>query len=478
MWDYVVIGSGPASYTIANELSSLSSNVLVIAGKKSKLNPIFIGTQPRLPILGYLGLGGGLNVWSKRLKIYDKIDFCNNVIHKRYISYIYKALKYFNLQTKISFFFDRKDMSNLLLKKIFPKNKFISSASLSSSINLDFKKLNKYLFIKDYKKINQDKNKYILLNQNVDHISELLNGFHHIFLENNKYQIKAKKVILNAGFFNSPSILKRSIDNYPNLISKKARNNIGLKISDHLMGTVFRIRNKSNYFSFKKISLFNKSGIGYSFKINDKKYLNTNNTCFYFVPAFTKNLNIKSENLKKIIFGLQSNFFIIFKLINRIPSLLEFLFFYLNYRLLKKRSTKVVDIWAILNQKRGKPNKLIYDKKNKSYKIKTMINKYDLSNIKYLHSYFKKHLSEDFEISDIDYHFLKNTLSSSAHFTGSLIQDDIDNCGIVDKNFKIYGNNQIFCSDASVISFNGNANITLSVIINSLILADHLKKIK
>mgnify|MGYP003953446559 CR=1 FL=1 len=68
---------------------------------------------------------------------------------------------------------------------------------------------------------------------------------------------------------------------------------------------------------------------------------------------------------------------------------------------------------------------------------------------------------------------MKKSLSPAQHLVGSFPQG-VRNA-VINKDFQLVGYKNIFCADASIINVRGFSNITLTVVANSIALAEKLK---
>ena len=97
----------------------------------------------------------------------------------------------------------------------------------------------------------------------------------------------------------------------------------------------------------------------------------------------------------------------------------------------------------------------------------------DLQTIDYTRTRIKD-LAENFSGSDYSVRPLR---LSSHHLMGTTRMSKSDKMGVVDKNQKVYGTNNLYITGASVFSTGGAANPTLTLTALSLRLADHLRNV-
>ncbi|RYF21543.1 MAG: GMC family oxidoreductase [Oxalobacteraceae bacterium] len=70
---------------------------------------------------------------------------------------------------------------------------------------------------------------------------------------------------------------------------------------------------------------------------------------------------------------------------------------------------------------------------------------------------------------------LAKTFNSASHQIGTTRMSDDPKTGVVDKNAKVYGLENLYVAGSSVFPTGGHANPTLTIVAHALLLADHLK---
>jgi choline dehydrogenase-like flavoprotein len=75
-------------------------------------------------------------------------------------------------------------------------------------------------------------------------------------------------------------------------------------------------------------------------------------------------------------------------------------------------------------------------------------------------------------------HFLQEriqTFNSASHHIGTTRMSDDPQTGVVDKNAKVYGVENLYVAGSSIFPTGGHANPTLTIVAHSLLLANYLK---
>ena len=74
---------------------------------------------------------------------------------------------------------------------------------------------------------------------------------------------------------------------------------------------------------------------------------------------------------------------------------------------------------------------------------------------------------------DLDW---EDTFTSAAHHVGTARMSDSAESGVVDKDLKVFGINNLYVCDGSVFSTSGNVNSSFTISALACRLADHLIK--
>ena len=110
--------------------------------------------------------------------------------------------------------------------------------------------------------------------------------------------------------------------------------------------------------------------------------------------------------------------------------------------------------------------------------VKWKMNNIDYNNIKSFNQYLNLDLSKTklgFIKNNFDIEDIPNQLWSGAHHLGGTRMSGNNLNGVVDKNMKVFGFNNLYVTGGSVFPTSGLANPTLTIVALSLKLADHIK---
>lgn len=470
IYDFIIIGSGFSGLTIFDHIQLKNKKILLISGKKRKHNYLFKDKQPGLFVNSNKGLMGGLKVWGKLCRPFDRNDFLTKKKYRKYKDKLPYALSLLSIKKYLPLFFLENNESNLL-----------EESNKSNLFKFKLSKLKYFVFAKNnyfnqiikntptfdnVSNLDQSLSKSILINYDVDYF-EAVDDYYSIKLIGPKHKLLGKKIILAAGFHDSPMLLHKSISRGFKQIRHKAVLNIGKNLKDHIMGPAFIINNSS----FKKDLLRSsnedlKLGLSFDSLEIDKHVL-------YPMPCYFDKLNASNIKMLLFLFEIKKNPLFFFKQLAYFFNNIH-LFVMILINVFFKRSNKVM-IWSIFEQKKNKLNNIKFFTSSKVPEIHWNIkNGNSYKNINKIYKILR-HLFGN-NIQKINKSDFFDGFVSTAHQTGTLMQEKINNGGVVDTNYQIYGTKGIYCADASCIAESGHANTSLSIVINSLILTDYLNE--
>jgi hypothetical protein len=274
LYDYIIIGSGPAASVILNNLIKTQKKILVVERggfKKNFTENVFSENFKIKKDSRIFGVGGTSNTWAQIYSKISKNEMCNNkninvwpLSHGALLNWCNK------IGPKYKF-----DMNNLGNQAIYEK-KFYSRKFIELKSPLRFSKFfnnQKFDMISNCKVETLDETKKI-------------NSIFFDF-ENKKYSINSKKIIICAGTLESCSLIINSIK-LKKLKKIKNKKFIGRYFMDHPKCYIGEIE-------FPKKNLIDK------FKLKSKKNINF----YYGLSLFQKNkrtLNtyIRFEEIKSL----------------------------------------------------------------------------------------------------------------------------------------------------------------------------------
>jgi choline dehydrogenase-like flavoprotein len=318
---------------------------------------------------------------------------------------------------------------------------------------------------------------------------------------NKEIQVKARKYILaTGGIENARLLLASKNDYFPAGIGNKY-DNVGRYYMTHITGTYAKL-NPSNrekiLFAFQKDArnIFCRNRWWITEKAQKENHLL--NTIFYLSfsrmsadrgPVFSQ-----FYNATKFIFSVTRTRKLLRRALanknNLSPALSRF--FSLGYPAILPSPTS--KYWGLFFQSEQTPNRnsrvTLSGTENDALgmprvEMHISFTELDIESIVRAHNLFVQRYIET-NAGEIVYsenglrEYLKKKIASYnsyAHHIGTTRMSDSPQTGVVDKNAKVYGVNNLFIVGSSVFSTASHANPTLTIVAQALRLADHLKKI-
>lgn len=481
MIDIAIIGAGASGLTLATKLSMSNDRVALLSEKKfGTFSHSYKSKLFKDEISGYKGLGGGLNVWGNVCRPLDPEDYKFKSLYPKK-KYLNEASKLLNCEFGNRFWFSEnklfdigdRDINTILSENNINQNIY-SMTIPPRGISLDvIKKI--YTATKSCDLKNNYAKKIIVDDIKIYSIRLKNNKTYsiigHCQNTNKQIIINAKKIVMASGTVNNFEIISRSIQkkllpNHNNIISK-----IGINISDHIHGNIGALVFK------KKMSLSGKN-LGRGRKIRssftpNSIFLNGRHGIF-LLPMFGKlRSNYSNSSLRSLLLSFKKERSNFFKLLNEIIKNPFSIFELLAYIFRSNTQFNKFYFWGVFEQQSNK-NTLKYDLKNDKTIIDWDIRDEDLIEINKimpnLQKIFSKLIYKSYKYSRTD---LKKSLSPAQHLVGSFPQG-VRNA-VINRDFQLVGYKNIFCADASIINVRGFSNITLTVVANSIALAEKLK---
>ena len=466
-YDFCIIGTGPAGLVCASSLSKTNKKIALLEGGgddwteesqnlykgKSVGDPYFELDEARLRFLG-----GTSNYWGGTCRTLDSYDFEKKISNKLaewpikksdLEKYLDEALKILNLDIKK----DGKVFNDIGLKKI----------NLMYSQKLLFKEMfNKTVY--------SSKNVFVFLDTNVKELSTNGNNIEKVNVINSKNKqkfIKAKYYILATGGIENSRILLWSNIKSNNQVVKN-KETLGKYWMEHPQAMIGdAVIDLDN--SFGKIVLDSKDGV--PIIAPTKNTIDEISTLNYRLKLHKYEYK---DNTKKLISDIGCV----------APRLSQWFFSKLDKQLVC--GYRIEAFWEI--------------EPNANNKIELSEKNFDRFGIPRVNLYYKKSLADWDNVRKIAIHFAKGIAKSNYgrfrfdnwlenpqsyrineglngyHHMGGTRMASSSNLGVVDKNCKVFGQNNLYVAGSSVFPSSGHANPTLSIIQLSLRLADHLSK--
>jgi choline dehydrogenase-like flavoprotein len=522
--DLCLIGSGPASLTILNYLKKTDLKIIIIPGGKfhfdknnQKLYKGIVGKDNyHEPLIEnrYREFGGTGNYWGGRCVPLDKIDFEKRSwiknsgwpIRFNEIKKFYKEASNF---LDISPYNEKTNFYKKDIKEIIEKmdGKFLSSKKLESwSPILSFKKK----FLETIKKDNIlliDNSHLIKIDSNKKEITNLIcKSLDKIF------KVKCKTYVLACGGIENPRILLNSKNKFHPKGVGNANDLVGRFYMAHHSGIFLNIKPMKkgkflyNYFKdnqnvylrnrwwlnekFQKLKKIGNSIFFLTYTLKSKD-MGAEGKLFETLILFKKIISNKKDLFNWIIINqlikVLFNFYVIKYLIkfsylrfkkNRLPSILP---------------TSLSKNFGLYHQVEQTPcyySRLKLDKKKNTLgqnliKLDLKFNSIDINTIWKSHEYLIKKIDKS-KFGNIQKKYNKNILTklykqklkkfnSMSHHMGTTRMSASSKKGVVDKNLKVHGINNLFIVGSSVFPTGGHANPTYTIVALSIRLSNFLK---
>ena len=488
--DICIIGSGIAASSLAIELLNTNISFLMIeAGPlnhstSEAIKKESVGRDFGLEATTSVEVGGTSSLWHGVLAPLDRIDFKK----RSWIQNSGWPIEYEDLEPfykKSGKIFKLSNFNYFTIKKL-PG----SLSSLLSYLKFDKNILENKIFqrpipVTRFKKVLLSK----LKDSKVCHIYynacalELVHGdsskVKNLICGNENgemFKILASKFIVCAGALETPRLLLNS--------SIKNRN-IGKYLMDHPMGSLCQIqfekKQKASIYSYVNHSpkLMIKSGLRFTESTQESN--NLPNHCFYTKVAFAKGIDSRTEKVLLSLLTFRDGGLSLRDVWNVITSP-RLVFFMIIYRLNLK--SKYADLFFVTEQIPNPDSNIsLSDKKDKfGYpiaKINWKLTENDLlsirkaSNILQTQAFNGKHINFVQATTDLDW---DKIYTSAAHHLGTARMSTSSDSGVVDKNLKVFGMDNLFICDGSVFPTSGNANSSFTTSALACRLADYLIK--
>ena len=436
VYDYIIIGSGPAAVTLYKKLiikNKLNKNILIIEEgnfNKHYFKKVFSkNIKIKLKSRSF-SLGGTSNIWSNVSSYFEEFEMMQRWKKSPRNSWPIKQKtllqEYKKLNKEYKFFFNRLKKKKFNIP--FQTRPFIASAK-----PLNFRKLI------NFKEID------LLFNCKIESINEIEN-FAKAYSCDNKFEFTAKKIIICCGGIESVNLIQNS------LLQKKIK-----KIQNKkYIGKFFMDHPKFNlgYLKYPKTEIIK--------KLELKK---SRNLIYYQGISLKKNLQIKNKLLNSYVRFEKSN--------SKIIKFLEILNIPILKRYLEKRSIFRIRLFC---EMMPNMNNSIELKNGKTY-VNLKLNKIDYKTIELLFTYIKNYFSKKpdqenkFNIKNIN-----DRIEDASHHMGGLRFEQNKNLSIVDKNLKIKGLKNIYVCSSAIFPTSGSVNPTITICALSNRLGEYLNK--
>lgn len=480
-----IIGAGLAGGILARELCRNGFDVTVVE-KGNVPQPyeaddeIWEFDKPKAAFTRGVGTGGTTNFWHGGLTIFDRLDIEGisdffggqkfPISYDVMSGYYDRALKCVDTGSIIKIqdmvLDPRSDRNEFKINKSMFRYKGLVYPRRALSTKHIFQELssqNRITYISqfDVKRI------HFSTSSTIDYIE----GVNSVTPTNSR--IHADIFILSAGGIGSPKVLLAATSENRHLAALP----IGKYLTDHPTGFVFKAKLR------KRMNLGNLFGqnengyrVQYGFALNpDKLSVSGNkNHILYLRPAITMKDPLKYDVLKRKLVGYKGKklrLSDIMYLLNHSDLLYEAV----NFKYGLFPVTRHVSGLTFLEQTPNERDSISLTS-NGRYSIKWGVSSQDGQSARFFMEAFMDSHSEMFDSYKI-FPELDKRLETAGHHSGACRMAQDSSCGVVDANLKVFGVENLYVADASVLGYSGHANTGLSIIALALKCADDINKL-
>jgi len=284
-------------------------------------------------------------------------------------------------------------------------------------------------------------------------------------------QIAADLFVVCAGGIGSPKILLRTVSAAPTL----ARLPIGRNLIDHPTGFVFkaRLRRRVNLKSMfgARCGRSGRFRRRWGIKLRPE-HLGVSaerNHVLYLRPAFSMRNPRDYNALKNKLVGYRGRSVSLWDKL-RLLRYFDLLVEAVNFRWGLVSSVSHVAGFVFAEQLPDSTDRISL-RSDGNYAVHWTIRPDDETSLRqFLTAFFERH-AESFR----DYVFFPGLLDSGAHHSGACRMADNPADGVVDEGFRVFGTQNVFVADASVLAFHGHANTGLTIAAMALRCCDVLR---
>jgi choline dehydrogenase-like flavoprotein len=290
--------------------------------------------------------------------------------------------------------------------------------------------------------------------------------------------IEADIFIATTGALETPRLL---------LNSNIKNNNIGKFLMDHPMGNLCQLEflkpSKYPIYSDTKYSPNMKIKTGFELQDEKQKELKIPNHNFYLRPSFKKGIDNETEKVKLSLLAFKDGGVTlkdIWKVITS-PNVIKQI---LAYKFSLDVTFKYADLFFVTEQI---PNPDSYvglsDKRDRwGYnisKVNWQVLPEDIQSVKIwfellLKELFpKEHFQFTHTLDDFDW---GNIFTSAIHHVGTCRMGENEENGVIDKNLKVFGKDNLYVCDGSIFTTAGNVNNGLTICAFACRLVEYLEK--
>lgn len=265
--------------------------------------------------------------------------------------------------------------------------------------------------------------------------------------------------ILSAGGLGSPKILLHSTVDCPPL----AQLPIGKFIIDHPTGFVFKAKLRHRMILKPLFGLVQKDykiRYGFSLKPDCLDKVNFRNHILYLRPAISMKDPGTYDVLKRKLVTYKGKFLSPVDLVH-LAQHTDLLFDAVNFKYGLSCSTRYVS-GLVFSEQFPEEGSEIQKIDNGRFRIKWSLSDRDVQSLeKFLAMFFEKY-DEQFENVKM-FHEIGSRLDSAGHHSGGCRMATNDSEGVVNGDLRVFGIDNLFVADGSVLAYQGHANTGLTI---------------
>jgi choline dehydrogenase-like flavoprotein len=484
-----ILGSGIGGGTVAKKLYENNREFCIIeaggfSGDSSKVEYENIGLNFGVRSTTAIQVGGTSNLWHGVLAPLDKIDFEK----REWMPYSGWAVSLDDLKP---YYKEANEVLKIEKEEYFEKDT-LSDELKNQLDSLPYNKayMKNKLFQQAVPHINfKDVVKSICGNNDKYHLYYNTTAL-ELISEDNKIKklkvgnsdgsfsyVEADIFIVTTGALETPRLL---------LNSCIKNDNIGKYLMDHPMGNLCQLEflkpAKYPIYSDTKYSPNMKIKTGFELKDEKQKELKIPNHNFYLRPSFIKGIDNESEKVKLSLLAFKDGGVTlkdVWKVLTS-PNVIKQI---LAYKFSLDITFKYADLFFVTEQIPN-PNSYVglSDKKDKwEYnisKVNWQVLPEDIQSVKIwfellLKELFpKEHYQFTHTLDDFDW---ENIFTSAIHHVGTCRMGENEENGVIDKNLKAFGKDNLYVCDGSIFTTAGNVNNGLTICAFACRLVDYLE---
>jgi len=483
-----IIGSGIGGGTLAQKLAEQNKEFIIIEagewnGDSENVSYENVGLDFGVRSTTIVQIGGTSNLWHGVLAPLDKIDFeKRDWIPKSGWPISFEELEpYYKQASEILKvekynYFERDDLSyelnnqldNLVFNRKYLKNKLFQQPVPPVNFKDVVKKICKHSN-KQHLYYNTTALEFIVRDEKVTKLK--------VGKSNGSFSyVEAEQFIVCAGALETPRLL---------LNSKIENKNIGKYLMDHPMGNLCQIEflkpSKYPIYSDTKYSSNMKIKTGLELTDEKQKELKLPNHNFYLRPSFIKGIDNESEKVKLSLLAFRDggvSIQDIWKVLTNLNVVKQIL----AYKFSLNVTFRYADLFFVTEQIPNENSYVSLSNKRDKWGYKKSLVNWQVSDedIQSMKVWFellltklfpKEHYKFTHSLKDFNW---KEIFTSAIHHVGTCRMGHNENEGVVDKNLKVFGVDNLYVCDGSIFATAGNVNNGLTISAFACRLAEHL----